>query len=161
VPSVAIEYVILIPLLFTQVIVFPFVASTMASSWQDSQRDIELQDAADHLASTIQQLYLTINNEDILAGTVTQASTLPVTVSSYPYNATGSLSSPSDPDSTRILTVTLTLDEVDNTATAAAVLGPNVQWTESTLRSNSAEASIDVQKFSNSTHTILTFSFGG
>jgi hypothetical protein len=158
VPSVTIEYVILIPLLFTQVIVFPFVASTMTSSWQDSQRNIELQDAADHLASTIQQLYLTINNEDILAGTVTQASTLPITVSSYPYNATGSLSSPSDPDSTRILTVTLTLEEVDNTVTAAAVLGPNVQWTESTLRSNSASASIDVQKFSNST---LVFSFGG
>ena len=157
-PSVAIEYVILIPLLFSQVIVFPFVASTMTSSWQDSQRNIELQDAADHLASTIQQLYLTINNDEILAGTVTQASTLPVTISSYPYTATGSLSSPSDPDSTRILTVTLTLEEVDNTATAAAVLGPNVQWTESTLRSNSAEASIDVQKFSNST---LVFSFGG
>jgi len=158
VPSVAIEYVILIPLLFSQVIVFPFVASTMSSSWQDSQRNIELQDAADHLASTIQQLYLTINNDDILAGTVTQASTLPVTVSSYPYTATGSLSSPSDPDSTRILTVTLTLEEVDNTATAAAVLGPNVQWITSTLRSNSADASIDVQKFSNST---LVFSFGG
>jgi hypothetical protein len=158
VTSVAIEYVILIPLLFTQVIVFPFVASTMVSSWQDSQRDVELQDAADHLASTIQQLYLTINNEDILAGTVTQASTLPVTVSSYPYTATGSLSSPSDPDSTRILTVTLTLEELGNTATAAAVLGPNVQCTQSTLRSNSADASIDVQKFSNST---LVFSFGG
>jgi len=158
VPSVAIEYVILIPLLFSQVIVFPFVASTMSSSWQDSQRNIELQDAADHLASTIQQLYLTINNDDILAGTVTQSSTLPVTVGSYPYTATGSLSNSSDPDSTRILTVTLTLEEVDNTATAAAVLGPNVQWTESTLRSNSADASIDVQKFSNST---LVFSFGG
>ena len=157
-PSVTIEYVILIPLLFSQVIVFPFVASTMASSWQDSQRNIELQDAADHLASTIQQLYLTINNDEILAGTVTQASTLPVTVGSYPYTATGSLSNPSDPDSTRILTVTLTLEELGNTVTAAAVLGPNVQWTESTLRSNSPNASIDVQKFSNST---LVFSFGG
>ena len=156
--SVTIEYVILIPLLFSQVIVFPFVASTMASSWQDSQRNIELQDAADHLASTIQQLYLTINNDEILAGTVTQASTLPVTVGSYPYTATGSLSNPSDPDSTRILTVTLTLEELGNTVTAAAVLGPNVQWTESTLRSNSPNASIDVQKFSNST---LVFSFGG
>ena len=156
--SVTIEYVILIPLLFSQVIVFPFVASTMTSSWQDSQRNIELQDAADHLASTIQQLYLTINNDEILAGTVTQASTLPVTVGSYPYTATGSLSSPSDPDSTRILTVTLTLEELGNTVTAAAVLGPNVQWITSTLRSNSANASIDVQKFSNST---LVFSFGG
>jgi len=158
VPSVTIEYVILIPLLFTQVIVFPLVASTMTSNWQDSQRDVELQDAADHLASTIQQLYLTVNNEDILAGTVTQASTIPITISSYPYTATGSLSSPSDPDSTRILTVILTLEEVGNTATAKAVLGPNVQWTDSTLRSNSPNASIDVQKFSNST---LVFSFGG
>ena len=157
-PSVTIEYVILIPLLFTQVIVFPLVASTMTSNWQDSQRDVELQDAADHLASTIQQLYLTVNNEDILAGTVTQASTIPITISSYPYTATGSLSSPSDPDSTRILTVILTLEEVGNTATAKAVLGPNVQWTDSTLRSNSPNASIDVQKFSNST---LVFSFGG
>ena len=156
-PSVAIEYVILIPLLFTQVIVFPFVASTMTNSWQDSQRNIELQDAADHLASTIQQLYLTINSDEILVGTVTQASTIPVTVGYYPYNATGSLSSPSDPDSTRILTVTLTLDDVGNTVTAAAVLGPNVEWTESTLRSNSVDASIIVQKFSNST---LVFSFG-
>jgi len=158
VPSVTIEYVILIPLLFTQVIVFPLVASTMTSNWQDSQRDVELQDAADHLASTIQQLYLTVNNEDILAGTVTQASTIPITISSYPYTATGSLSSPSDPDSTRILTVILTLEEVGNTATAKAVLGPNVQWTDSNLRSNSPNASIDVQKFSNST---LVFSFGG
>ena len=157
-PSVTIEYVILIPLLFTQVIVFPFVASTMTSSWQDSQRNIELQNTTDHLASTIQQLYLTINNENVLAGTVTQASTLPLTVSSYPYTATGSLSSPSDPDSSRILTVTLTLEELGNKVTATAVLGPNVQWTESTLRSNSASASIDVQKFSNST---LVFSFGG
>ena len=156
-PSVSIEYVILIPLLFSQVIVFPFVASTMTSSWQNSQRDIELQDAADHLASTIQQLYLTINRDEILEGTVTQASPVPVTVASYPYNATGLLSSISE-DSTRVLTVTLILDEVDNNATASAVLGPNVQWIKSTLRSNSAEASIDVQKFSNST---LVFSFGG
>ena len=158
-PSITIEYVILIPLLFTQVIVFPFVASTMTSSWQDSQRDIELQDAADHLASTIQQLYLTVNKDEILAGDITQASNVPVTVGSYPYSATCSLSNPPD-GSTKILTVTLTLDELGNTVTAASVLGPNVQWTESTFRSNSADASINVNKFSNSTHTILTFSFG-
>ena len=148
----------MIPLLFTQVIVFPLVASTMTSNWQNSQRNIELQDTADHLASTIQQLYLTINGNDVLAGYITQASTLPITVGSYPYNATGSLGNPPDPNSTKILTVTLTLDEVHNTATAQAVLGPNVQWTESTLRSTSTGASINVQKFSNGT---LVFSFGG
>ena len=155
--SVTIEYVILIPLLFTQVIVFPFVASTITSNWQDSQRDVELQDAANHLASTIQQLYLTINRDEVLECTVTQASPVPVTVGSYPYDATGSLSSLSA-NSTRFLSVTLTLDEVGNTATAAAVLGPNVSWTDSTLRSTSTDAYIKVQKFSNGT---IDFSFGG
>jgi hypothetical protein len=158
-PSVTIEYVILIPLLFTQLIVFPFVASTITSNWQDSQRDIELQDAANHLASTMQQLYLTINRDEILECTVTQASPVPVTVASYPYNATGSLSSLSE-NSTRILSVTLTLDDVENTATAAAVVGPNLSWTDSTLRSTSTDAHINVQKLDDEEHTII-FSFGG
>ena len=155
--SVTIEYVILIPLLFTQILVFPFVASTMSSSWQNSQRDIELQDVADHLASTIQQLYLTVNRDEILNGTLTQSSPVPVTVASYPYNATGSLSDPPD-GYAKILTVTLTLDDVGNTVTAATVLGPSVRLgNDSTLRSNSADASIIVVKNA----TTLTFSFGG
>lgn len=157
-PNVTIEYVIMIPLLFTQVIVFPFVASTMTSNWQNSQRNVELQDTADHLASTIQQLYLTINSQDVLTGTVTQASTLPITVASYPYTATASLNNPPDPNATKILTVTLTMDEVGNTVSADAVLGPNVQWTESTFRSTSSDASIIIQKFSDGA---LSFSFGG
>jgi hypothetical protein len=159
VPSVTIEYVILIPLLFTQVIVFPLVASTMTASWQNSQRDIELQDAADHLASTIQQLYLTLNRDEVLECTVTQASPVPVTVASYPYNATCSLSNPPD-GSAEVLTVTLTLDEVDNTANASAVLGTNVEWEPSILRSTSAEASITVEKLDDENKTIV-FSFGG
>lgn len=159
-PSVTIEYVIMIPLLFTQVIVFPLVASTMTSNWENSQRNVELQGAADHLASTIQQLYLTINSVDVLVGDVTQASTLPITVASYPYIATASLSDPPDPDISKILTVTLTLDEVGNTVTANAVLGSNVQWIESTFRSTSPDASINVQKLGDDEHTLI-FSFGG
>lgn len=149
-PNVTVEYVILIPLLFSQVIVFPLVANTMTSSWESSQRDIELQDAADHLASTIQQLYLTVNRDEVLACNVTQASPLPVTVTSYPYEANCSLND-------NVLAVTLTLDEVDNTATASAVLGDNADWTESILRSNSANAYIKVEKKDGT----LTFSFGG
>jgi hypothetical protein len=156
VPSVTIEYVILIPLLFTQVIVFPLVASTMTSSWQNSQRDIELQDAADHLASTIQQLYLTLNRDEVLGCTVNQSSPVPVTVASYPYTATCSLSDPSG-DSAKVLTVSLELDNVGNIANASAVLGTNVEWIPSTLRSNSADASINVEKADDT----LTFSFGG
>ena len=157
-PNVTIEYVILIPLLFTQVIVFPYVASTITSSWQESQRNASLQEAADHLASTVQQLYLTVNREEILAGTITHTLRIPATIDSYPYTAMGSLSSPSDPESTRILTLTLRIND-GNTVTAAAVLGPNVIWTEdSILQSTSADVSLTLQKLSNST---IVFAFGG
>ncbi len=156
-PSTTIEYVILIPLLFTQVIVFPLVASTMASSWQDSQRDAALQDVANNVASTIQQLYLTLNRDEVLDCQVKQVSTFPSKVTSYPYTIVATLSSPPDPEAVRILTIYLTIDNVGNTASASAVLGPNVQWVDSTLRSTSVNGYINVTKQSG----ILTFSFGG
>ena len=46
------------------------------------------------------------------------------------------------------------------TVSANAVLGPNVQWTESTFRSTSVDASINVRKLADSNQT-LVFSFGG
>jgi hypothetical protein len=159
VTHITIEHVILIPLLFIQIIVFPLAASIMTSNWADYSRDNALRDAADHLASTIQQLYLSVNRNEISAGTVTQASTLPPSIASYPYTAVGSLSSPLDSNSSKILTLSLALQIVGNTATASAVLGSNVLWQKGSIfQSNSANASIIVQKFSNGT---LLFSFGG
>ena len=158
-PHLSIEYVILIPLLFAQILVFPLAATIMTSSWVDARRDVALQDAASHLASTIQQLYLSVNRDEIVAGNITQASTLPPTIESYPYTAVGSLSNPSDPNSSKILTLSLTLEKVGNTATATALLGPNVLWMEeSVFLSNSPNASVKVQKFANDT---LLFSFKG
>lgn len=158
-PHIAIEHVILIPLLFIQILVFPLAAGIMASNWADSHRDVALKDFANHLASTIQQLYLSVNRDEILARNITQASILPRTIDSYPYTAVGSLRSASGQNSSRILTLTLTLGVVENTAVASAVLGSNVLWkAESVLQSNSAGASIEVQKFVNGT---LLFSFGG
>jgi hypothetical protein len=157
--SVTIEYVILIPLLFTTVIVFPLVADRITSENQESQLTIELQNVANHMASTIQQLYLTINGEEILTGTVTQASPVPVTVGSYPYTVEGSLYDPGD-GSAKVFHTILTLDDIDITVYASAVLGPNVQWSDSTLRSTSVDASINVQKLDDAEHTII-FSFGG
>ena len=155
--SVTIEYVILIPLLFTTVIVFPLVANRMTTDYQQTQLGIELQDVADHMASTIQQLYLTVNGQEILTGTITKASPVPVTVGAYPYTVEGSLNDPGD-GSAKVFTAILTLDELGNTVTASAVLGTNVLWADSTLRSTSMDASIVVQKYSNGT---LGFSFGG
>jgi hypothetical protein len=132
------------------------VASTMTTSWQDSQRDVALQDVANNVASTIQQLYLTLNRDEILDCDVKQISTFPVTVMSYPYTIVATLSSPADPGAVRILTIMLTLDDVGNNASASAVLGPNVQWVDSTLRSTSVNSYIDVAKNAGT----LTFSFG-
>ena len=154
-PSVTIEYVILIPLLFTQVIVFPLVASTMTNSWQDSQRDVALQDVANNLVSTIQQLYLTVNRDEILDGNITQVSNVPTTVDSYPYTANASLSS--DPNLAKVLTVTLTLADLGNTVNASVVLGQNVYWVGSSLNSYSVDSYIKVEKENGD----LTFSFGG
>ena len=136
-------------------IVFPLVASTMTNSWQNSQKDIALQDVANHVASTIQQIYLTVNRDEILESDITQVSALPVTVASYPYSVTAELTPPSE--ESRLLTVTVTLDELGNAASASCVLGSNVEWIDSTLRSNSAGSYIKVEKRDGT----LTFSFGG
>ena len=152
---ITIEYVIMIPVLFAQIIVFPFAANVMATKWTDNQREAELQDAAGHLASTIQQLYLSINRKEISVGNITQASTLPPTIQSHPYTANGSLRIV---DSSKVLTLFLELQGTRTTATATAVLGSNVLWMEeSVFRSDSLDASIEVQKFANGT---LLFSFG-
>ena len=157
--SVTIEYVMLIPLLFAQVIVFPYVASTVSSNWQESQLTIEMQDSADHMASTIQQLYLTVNRDSILEGTITQASPVPVSIGSYHFTVDRTLSDPGD-GSAKTLTILLTLDnDAGDMVTSSAILGPNVNWPFSaTFRSNSVDASIIVEKFSNGT---LAFAFGG
>ena len=157
-PNITIEYVILIPLLFTQIIVFPLVASTITSSWQETQRNAALQEVADRVGSTVQQLYLTVNREEFLSGNMTHALGIQPTIDSQPYNAVGSLNNPSDPNSTRILTLTLTMEE-GNKATSTVVLGSNVMWIEgSILKSHSSNASLEIQKLSNNT---IIFSFGG
>lgn len=160
-PNVAIEQVIMIPILLLQIILFPFAANMMTTSWADSRRQVALQDAANYLGSTIQQLYLSISEGEIKAGNVTKALNLPPTIESSPYSAVGSLGPPLDPDdpddSARVLTLSLTLQGTGNTATATITLGPDVRWIGGTFQSSSQDASIKVQKDSDG---ILHFSFG-
>lgn len=153
-PHITIEYVIMIPVLFAQILLFPFAANVIATTWTNTQREAELQNTAEHLASTIQQLYLSLNRREVSVGNVTQASTLPPAIRSYPYTATASLRIV---DSTKLLTLLLELQGTSTTATATTVLGSNVLWVEeSVFQSVSSNASIEVQKFANGT---LLFSF--
>lgn len=157
-PHVAIESAIMIPLLVLQIIVFPFVAYAMTTSWANSRRQAVLQNAADQLGTTIQQLYFSLNPKEVSAGNVTFTPDLPSTIELYPYTATGSLTTPEDPNSSRLLVISLTLEEVGTNAKTRVTLGPNVLWNPSVIfQSDSSEASVKVQKFDNGT---LLFSFG-
>ena len=157
-PSVAIEAVILAPLLVVQILLFPFVATTMSSYWENATRDVTLQETASQMGSTIQQLYLSLSRAEVSVGTATQASAFPAEIDGHSYNATGSLRSSLEPNSGKILLLNLMLEDFGNTATTQTSLGSNVSWNENSVyRSSSPNASIKVQKFTNGT---LLFSFG-
>lgn len=152
---ISIEYVILVPVLFIQILVFPFAAQIMATTWADTQKEAELQTAADYLASMIQQTYLSVNREGISAGSITLTFVLPTTIHAHSYTATGTLRTV---DSTGILTLLLELQGTETAASASAMLGSNTQWDEeSVFQSISSNAAIHIQKFVNNT---IHFSFG-
>jgi hypothetical protein len=154
---VAIEVVIMVPLLVAQLFVFPLVAIRMTSNWTDTSREVTLQEAASRMASTIQQLYLSLNRMEISKGNATYILNLPKDIAYHPYTAKGSLRTSLQPAST-ILLLNLTLDNTVNMATAQASLGPNAEWDEgSSFHSASPNTIVIVQKNEDGT---LLFSFG-
>jgi len=157
-PHVTIEAVIMTPLLIAQVILFPMVANAMTSYWANASRQVALQEAASQMGSTIQQLYLSLNRIEVSSGNITQASTFPKEIVSYPYTARGSLKTSPEPNSSKTLLLNLTLQNAGNSATVQVSMGPNVSWNESSIfNSLSPNASIKIQKRADG---ILLFSFG-
>ena len=155
--NVAVEAVILAPLLVVQIILFPFVANTMASNWANATRDVTLKELASQMANTIQQLYLSLNRPEVSAGNITQASTFPKEISGHPYDAIGLLKGSSQLGFGKVFFLNVTLQKLGNTVMVQTPLGPNVLWNEkSFFESSSPNASIRVQKFVNGT---LLFSF--
>ena len=159
-PHITIEYVIMVPLLIMQIILFPLTTSWLMNIWVDSRRTLALQEAASHLGSTIQQIYLTLNHTTISAGIVTQKSNVPPFIENYPYIGTATLKTVLDPalNSSKILKITLRLNTIGTTVTTSVILGQMVQWQESTFVSNSTNACIRAEKFTNRT---ISLSFGG
>jgi hypothetical protein len=156
-PHVAIETVIMIPLLVLQIFLLPMVATTMTSYWTDNSRQVAVQDAANQLADVIQQLYISLNRKEVLNGTIRWTSTLPEEVASYPYMANGSLRTSLGSNSSKILTLQVHLQIVGSTATASVTFGSNVVWNQtSVFDSDSLNAAIEVKKFADGT---LRFSF--
>jgi hypothetical protein len=149
VPHVTIEYVIMLPLLILQVILFPLTAGWLMNIWVDSRRTLALQEAASNLGSIMQQIYLTLNHTTIPVGTtITQKTDLPPFIEDYPYTGNATLKTVSNPasSSSKVLTITLRLRTIGTTVTTSVIMGQNVQWQESTFTSNSTNAGISGAK---------------
>ena len=148
--QVAIEYMIMIPILIAQIFLFPMVASAMMNNWVDSRRTIVIQEVASNLSSSMQQLYSSLNHETISAGTVTNELDLPRYIEDYPYKGNASLRTIGS-NGSRILEITLSYVGDDISTTALATFGANMEWMNSTFISNSTSAGIIAEKQLNGT----------
>ena len=151
------EYAIMLPILILQVLLLPLSTSWIMTLWVDSRMHLELQDVANHMSSTLQQLYFSFNSEDTLPGTMSHKPEVPAFIESYPYYAIGMLRATSQANFSKILDIHLALQGKDISANSSTTFGPNVKWQTSIFRSNSSTSLIRVQKFPNGT---FLFSFG-
>jgi len=154
VAHITMEYVIMIPILLLQVVLIPVATGWMMDVWVERRRETALKDVASHLGSTIQQIYFSLNREEIGAGTITQASNVPPFIESNPYVV---IASDRRVENSTIIDLHLAFMGKGISVTTRVTLGPNVLWKQSIFVSNSTNACIEVKKFSNGT---LSFSFG-
>jgi hypothetical protein len=151
------EYAIMVPILLVQVILIPMAAGWMMDAWVIRRRETALQDVASHVGTTIQQLYFSLDREEIAAGVTTQSANVPPFIESTPYVITASYRKVED---STIIDLHLALMGIGTSTTTRVTLGPNVLWEQSTFVSNSTSASIKVEKFSNTSGSFLSLSFG-
>ena len=87
---IAIEYIILIPMLILQIFLLPYAASVFMNYWSTSSETLALHDASSHISSSIQQLYFFLNNPSVSTGTVTNNLGIPPYIENHAYigNAT-------------------------------------------------------------------------
>ena len=152
-PQITIEYIILLPILITQVFLFPMTASWLMNICVDSRRTLALKDITSHLGSTIQQLFFSLNHESISVGTATYSTHLPPLIEDNYFTGNATLRSVTEPagNSSKVLEITMTLKNTQTSASSQVILGPNALWKESTFVSNSTSACVKAEKFLNGT----------
>jgi len=149
---ITIEYMIMVPVMILQIFLFPLTASWLMNIWVDSRRTLALQEVASHLGSTIQQLYFSLNHETISAGTSTYSPGLPPFIENYNYIGNATLRTVAgSADSSKVLSITLTLAKTKITVITLVILGPNVLWKPSVFVSNSTNAIVSAEKLSDGT----------
>jgi hypothetical protein len=129
VPSITLEYMIMIPVLIMQIFIFPLTASVIMNTWADSSMTIELQETAGHISSSILQLYYTMNHASIPNGTMAVTLDTQPLINGYAYTTT--LSHVEDLDTShQIMNVTLKILGNKVQTSTLVTLGQNVDWQE-------------------------------
>ena len=152
-PHSSMEYAIMVPVLLVQVILIPAATAWIIDVWTVKRKENALQDIANHVGSTIQQLYFSLNRDDVTPGTTLQSANFPLDVENIPFTI---IAFSKKVENTTILDLQLALTGTEVTTTSRVTLGPNTLWKDSTFSSNSTDPGIGVVKFSNGT---LQFSF--
>ena len=139
---------IMLPMLIMQIFLFPLTASWLMNTWIDSRRNLALQDIAGQLASTIQQLYFSLNHATMPAGKASYAPGLPPFIEDLNYLASGTLRTvlATGAEYTKVIDLVVWLATTKNSVTTTVVLGYNVAWNSSLFLSNSTRASVTAQK---------------
>lgn len=154
--QVTIEYMIMIPLLIMQIFLLPYAAGLIMNNWVTSRQTLELQDAASHLGSSMQQIYFSLNHDTITAGTVTDKLEIPPLIEGIAYTGNGTLVNATN-SGVKVLDLTLKFNGTIISTTTPVTLGQNVAWQNSNFTSNSPTACIIATKYANGT---IQFSFG-
>jgi hypothetical protein len=161
---ITIEYVIMLPVLILQILLFPLSASWLMNIWVDSRRTLALQEVASHIGSSIQQVYFALNHTTVTAKTIRQNLNVPPFIENYPYTGNATLKSVlGDPElnASKVLEINFRLVGAGTTVKTSVILGQNVIWRESTFVSNFTNACITAEKFANGTIQLSFGYFGG
>ena len=142
---ITIEYMIMIPVLIVQIFLFPLTATVIMDTWVDQRRNLELQEIAGHLGSSIQQLYFTINRASISVGSLSSKLDIPTSIDNYHYTVTfRNATNPSG--STRILNITLNLLKNNVVASTIVTLGENADWNDNSVYYSNSISIINATK---------------
>ena len=156
-PSITLEYMIMIPVLIVQIFIFPLTASVIMNTWADSRMTIELQETAGHIGSSIQQLYYTMNHASMSNGTMSITLDTPPLIEGYAYTTTLRHVEHLD-TSYQIMNVTLKLLGTKDHTSTLVTLGQNVDWQENLSFLSGKQPIILI---ANKTSNSIWLSFGG
>jgi hypothetical protein len=149
--QITIEYMILTPVLILLIFLLPFTANAIMNTYVESRQNVELEKVAADLASSIQQVYFSLNTKTLASnGSITSNLRIPPKLEGLTYTVNGTSRIALDSNATIVdLTLKLAGGAIDN---ASVTLGRNAHWDNSGFLSNSATAHISATIQDNAIH---------